>query len=309
MTSSNDISRAVEILHQGGLVVFPTETVYGLGADATQNHAVAKVYAAKGRPQFNPLIAHVASVDAAMALGQFDALSEKIAHAFWPGPITLVVPRRASCSVSLLASAGLDTIAIRVPAHSLALELLQAFGKPVVAPSANPSGRISPTSAQHVRDHMSVDLLLEGGDCAVGLESTVIRVMEDGPYLLRAGGIGRDTIEKTIGRRVMTPTRFDGKLHSPGQLESHYAPRAALRLDAAAPDTGEVFLGFGKYAHGAHTLSARGDLVEAAANLFRKLHELDALSPDVIAVAPIPKEGIGEAINDRLKRAAAPRST
>jgi L-threonylcarbamoyladenylate synthase len=308
MTSSNDISRAVGILLRGGLVAFPTETVYGLGADATQDQAVAKVYSAKGRPQFNPLIAHVASVDAAIALGDFDPLSETIARAFWPGPVTLVVPRAKLCSISLLASAGLETIAVRVPAHPVALELLKAFGRPVVAPSANPSGRISPTTAQHVKDHMSVDLVLDGGDCTVGLESTVVRVMEDGPYLLRAGGIAREAIEEVIGRRVMTPTRYDGALHSPGQLESHYAPRAGLRLNAAAPDAGEAFLGFGKYAHGAHTLSARGDLVEAAANLFRKLHELDALSPDMIAVAPIPHEGIGEAINDRLKRAAAPRS-
>jgi L-threonylcarbamoyladenylate synthase len=307
MTTSNDISRAVGILQRGGLVAFPTETVYGLGADATQDRAVAKVYAAKGRPQFNPLIAHVADTEAAMALGFFDPLSEKIARAFWPGPITLVVPRAKACAVSLLASAGLETIAVRVPAHPVALELLRAFGKPVVAPSANPSGRISPTSAQHVKDHMSVDMVLDGGECVVGLESTVIRVMEDGPYLLRAGGVAREAIEDVIARKVMNPTRFDGDLHSPGQLESHYAPRATLRLDAAAPDAGEIYLGFGEYAFGQHTLSAEGDIVEAAANLFRKLHELDQLTPDTIAVAPIPIKGIGEAINDRLKRAAAPR--
>jgi L-threonylcarbamoyladenylate synthase len=308
MTSSNDISRAVGILQNGGLVAFPTETVYGLGADATRDQAVANVYAAKGRPQFNPLIAHVADIEAAEALGVFDPLSEKIARAFWPGPVTLVVPRAATCPVSLLASAGLDTIAIRIPAHPVALELLQGFGKPVVAPSANPSGRISPTSARHVTDYMSVDMVLDGGDCVVGLESTVVRVMEDGPYLLRAGGVSRQAIEEVIGRRVMTPTRFDDQLHSPGQLESHYAPRAALRLNAAAPDAGEVYLGFGEHAFGQHTLSATGDIVEAAANLFRKLHELDQLAPDAIAVAPIPQKGIGEAINDRLKRAAAPRS-
>jgi L-threonylcarbamoyladenylate synthase len=307
MTSSNDISRAVALLQSGGLVAFPTETVYGLGADATLDHAVAKVYAAKGRPQFNPLIAHVADISAAKSLGDFDPLSEKIARAFWPGPVTLVVPRSVTCPVSLLASAGLDTIAIRIPAHPVALQLLHAFGKPVVAPSANPSGRISPTSAQHVKDHMSIDMVLDGGECAVGLESTVIRVMEDGPYLLRAGGTPREALEEIIGRRVMTPTQFDGDLHSPGQLESHYAPRATLRLDAAAPDAGEIYLGFGEYAFGPHTLSAAGDSVEAAANLFRKLHELDDLAPDAIAIAPIPQTGIGEAINDRLKRAAAPR--
>jgi L-threonylcarbamoyladenylate synthase len=309
MNFSNDISQAAQILRNGGLVAFPTETVYGLGADATRDLVVAKVYAAKGRPQFNPLISHVADIDAALALGVFDPLSEHIARAFWPGPVTLVVPRARDCAVSLLASAGLDTIAIRVPSHPLALNLLRAFDKPVVAPSANFSGQLSPTSARHVRDHLggSVDLVLDGGDCAVGLESTVIRVMEDGPYLLRAGGIARATIENVIGRQVMMPTRFDDGLHSPGQLDSHYAPRAEMRLNAAAPDAGEVFLGFGPYTYGNFSLSPHGDLVEAAANLFRMLHEIDALKPHAIAVAPIPRDGIGEAINDRLKRAAAPR--
>ncbi len=309
MNSSNPISKAVQVLQDGGLVAFPTETVYGLGADATQDHAVAKVYAAKGRPQFNPLISHVADIDAALALGKFDPLSEKLARALWPGPLTLVVPRADDCPVSLLASAGLDTIAIRVPSHPLALELLRAFGKPVVAPSANPSGQLSPTSAQHVRNNLGdkVDIILDGGACAVGVESTVVRVMDDGPYLLRVGGIAREELSDFLGRQVMTPTRFD-ELHAPGQLASHYAPRASLRLDAAAPDAGEIYLGFGPYANGPWSLSQSGNLVEAAANLFRMLHDIDALHPNAIAVAPIPNVGLGEAINDRLKRATAPRA-
>jgi L-threonylcarbamoyladenylate synthase len=308
MSSSNEISKAAEIVRSGGLVAFPTETVYGLGADATRDLAVARVYEAKGRPLFNPLIVHVMDLAAAKCLGQFDEASESLARAFWPGSLTLVVPRKASSPISMLASAGLDTIALRVPKHDIALALLRAVG-PVVAPSANPSGRISPTTAQHVRDGLGnrVDAVLDGGACAVGVESTVVRVMDNGPYLLRAGGIARTDIEHVIGRQLMTPTRFDDRLHSPGQLESHYAPHAALRLDAAFPDAGEIFIGFGAYDHGPYTLSAGGDVVEAAANLFRLLHQVDALGPSGIAVAPVPMTGLGEAINDRLKRAAAPR--
>jgi L-threonylcarbamoyladenylate synthase len=311
MTSPNEISYAADLLRAGELVAFPTETVYGLGADATHDSAVAKVYAAKGRPSFNPLIVHVAELKQAFALGRFDELSESLARHFWPGSLTLVVPRTEQSRVSLLASAGLDTIAIRIPQHPVALSLLRAFGGPLVAPSANLSGRISPTTAQHVRDGLGgrVALVLDGGACAVGVESTVVRVMEDGPYLLRAGGLARADIERVLGRQVMMPTQFDAEMHSPGQLESHYAPTALLRLDAAAPDAGEVYIGFGDYAHGPHSLSRRGDVVEAAAKLFRLLHEVDALHPVGIAVAPIPTHGLGEAINDRLKRAAAPRGT
>jgi L-threonylcarbamoyladenylate synthase len=308
MVSSNEISKAAEILRRGGLVAFPTETVYGLGADATSDLAVAKIYEAKGRPSFNPLIVHVTSLAEAKRLGRFDESSERLAREFWPGPLTLVVPRADDCPVSLLASAGLDTIALRVPQHDVALALLREFGKPVVAPSANPSGRISPTTAQHVRDGLGwkVDCTLDGGACAVGVESTVVRVMDDGPYQLRAGGVSREAIELVLDRKLMSPTRFD-ELHAPGQLASHYAPRAALRLESAFPDAGEVFLGFGNYAYGPYSLSPRGDLVEAAANLFRLLHEIDAAGADAIAVAPVPNHGLGEAINDRLKRAAAPR--
>jgi L-threonylcarbamoyladenylate synthase len=309
MISSNEISKAADVLRGGGLVAFPTETVYGLGADATDDLAVARVYEAKGRPSFNPLIVHVTDLSAAKRLGHFDESSESLARTFWPGPLTLVVPRTDDCNVSRLASAGLDTIALRVPKHDVALALLKSFGGPVVAPSANPSGRISPTTAQHVRDGLSgmIDVVLDGGSCAVGLESSVVRVIDGGPYLLRAGGIPREVLEQALGRKVMTPTRFNA-LHSPGQLASHYAPRAALRLDAAQPDAGEIYLGFGPYAYGPHSLSLHGDLTEAAANLFRMLHAIDALEPLAIAVAPIPEHGLGEAINDRLRRAAVPRT-
>ncbi len=310
MTSSNEIAEAAELLSAGELVVFPTETVYGLGADATSDLAVAKVYEAKGRPAFNPLIVHVAAIDQAFALGQFDATSKLLARTFWPGSLTLVVPRVEKSPVSRLASAGLNTIAIRIPLHPLAHALLAEFGGPVVAPSANMSGRISPTTVQHVLHGLNnrVALILDGGPCAVGVESTVVRVMEDGPYLLRAGGIASADIERVLGRRLMTPTRFDDELHSPGQLESHYAPQAMLRLDAALPDAGEIYIGFGAHAHGPYSLSPAGDVVEAAAKLFRLLHEVDALHPEGIAVAPIPGHGLGEAINDRLRRAAAPRA-
>ncbi len=304
MTTSNDIATAAALILQGGLVAFPTETVYGLGADATQDQAVAKIYAVKGRPQFNPLIAHVENVEVAFALGEFSGDALKLAARFWPGPLTLVVPRRKDCAVSLLASAGLPSLALRVPAHPIALELIRAVGRPLVAPSANPSGRISPTTAQHVRAGLKLDMILDGGPCAVGVESTVVSFI-DGPRLLRPGGLARDTIEGALGFALSDPAA-DGTLHSPGQLESHYAPNAAMRLNAEARLEGEIYLGFGAY-KSAHTLSHSGDVVEAAANLFRMLHELDERNPACIAVAPIPNTGLGEAINDRLKRAAAPR--
>lgn len=309
MTSPDEISCAAAHLKTGGLVAFPTETVYGLGADACNDAAVAQVFAAKGRPAFNPLIVHVATAAQAFRLGAFDPDSKRLAEAFWPGPLTLVVPRAEGCPVSRLASAGLDTLALRVPSHPMALDLLRDFGGPVVAPSANLSGRISPTSAQHVRNTLgAATIILDGGACAVGVESTVVRLMADGPYLLRAGGVSRDAIEQVLGRRLVTPTRFDAEFHSPGQLASHYAPQAALRLNAAYPEAGEIFIGFGGYAHGPHSLSRDGNIVEAAANLFRVLHEVDAVRPAGIAVAPIPSVGLGEAINDRLTRAAGPRT-
>lgn len=304
MTNAQDIATAAHLILAGGLVAFPTETVYGLGADATQDHAVAKIYASKGRPQFNPLIAHVVDVEAAYELAEFPADALKLAARFWPGPLTLVLPRRADCPVSLLASAGLPSLALRVPAHPIALELLRAVGRPVVAPSANPSGRISPTTAVHVRAGLSPDMILDGGPCAVGVESTVVSFI-DRPRLLRPGGLAREVIEDALGYRL-DDVETGGALHSPGQLESHYAPHAAMRLNAVKAEVGEIYLGFGA-SGGAYNLSPAGDVVEAAANLFRMLYELDAMKPERIAVAPILTVGLGEAINDRLKRAAAPR--
>jgi L-threonylcarbamoyladenylate synthase len=306
MISAKDISKAADLLLSGALVAFPTETVYGLGALATDDKAVARIYEAKGRPTFNPLISHVPDVEAAFALGEFSADALKLAARFWPGPLTLVVPRWSTCDVSLLASAGLPSLAIRVPQHPIALELLRAVGKPVVAPSANPSGRISPTTAQHVRDALGdkVSMILDGGPCAVGVESTVVSFLEGKATLLRPGGLAREIIEVALGFRLHDAE--DGVMHSPGQMESHYAPHAAMRLNAEGAMNGEAYLGFGKFG-GAHNLSLTGDVVEAAANLFRMLHELDAKKPERIAVAPIPMNGLGEAINDRLTRAAAPR--
>lgn len=309
MPNSREISKAAKLLRDGGLVAFPTETVYGLGADATSDAAVARIFAAKARPQFNPLISHVADIEAALALGVFPKQAEMLARQFWPGPLTLVVKRRRDCPVSLLASAGLDSIALRVPQHDVALALLAEVARPVAAPSANRSGRISPTTAEHVRQSLGavVDLVLDGGPCAVGLESTVVQFLDGKARLLRPGGLQRDVLEQAMGSRFVEASD-GGPLHGPGQLESHYAPQAALRLNALSPLLGEVYVGFGEYGRGATSLSTSGDLQEAAANLFRILHEVDALGSSMIAVAPIPDTGLGEAINDRLRRAAAPRS-
>jgi L-threonylcarbamoyladenylate synthase len=304
------VTRAAKALIEGRLVAFPTETVYGLGADATQDRAVAQVFAAKGRPSFNPLIVHVASLDEAVALGEFDSEASELAKLFWPGPLTLVVPRRKGCPVSLLASAGLSTVALRVPKHPLAQALLKAARRPVVAPSANPSGRISPTTAAHVKEGLGekVGVILDGGPSAIGLESTIVGFRNGRATLLRPGGLAREDIEKALGRKLASSG--DAKRPSaPGQLESHYAPRAKLRLNATAAQEGEAYLAFGDAPEAQFNLSRQGDLIEAAANLFRLLHELDATGSEVIAVAPVPGHGLGEAINDRLKRAAAPRSS
>jgi L-threonylcarbamoyladenylate synthase len=304
-----DIAAAAEALRRGELVAFPTETVYGLGADAGNDQAVARVYAAKGRPAFNPLITHVPSAAAAFRLGEFSPEAQALAETFWPGPLSLVVRRATGCPVSLLASSGLDSIAIRVPAHPVALALLEAAGRPVVAPSANPSGRISPTTAEHVRRHLKdkVAVVLDGGRCRVGVESSVVSLLADGPRLIRHGGVPRTDIERCLGHAILVETHA-ARPHAPGQLLSHYAPHAELRLNAEAPRQGEAYLGFGPlHARGPWTLSASGDLVEAAANLFRLLHEIDATGISGIAVAPVPHHGLGEAINDRLQRAAAPR--
>jgi L-threonylcarbamoyladenylate synthase len=302
----SDIDKAAEIIRSRGLVAFPTETVYGLGADATNDLAVAKIYAAKGRPSFNPLIAHVENVEQAFDLAVFSADALTLAAQFWPGPLTLVFPRKEGCKVSLLASAGLPSIALRVPRHPLALELIRAVGRSIVAPSANASGRISPTTAQHVRDGLGakVDMILDGGPCAVGLESTIVSFLDETPRLLRAGGLSREGIEQALGRKLEGASA--GPIHAPGQLESHYAPSAQLRLNAKSFHAGEAQLGFGRL-DAPLNLSRKGDVVEAAANLFAMLHQLDASAPKVIAVAAIPMQGLGEAINDRLRRAAAPR--
>ena len=303
-----EISLAAQALRAGELVAFPTETVYGLGANAGNDRAVARIYAAKGRPSFNPLIIHAGDQLAAEQLGIFSVEARRLAAAFWPGPLTLVVPRAADCPVSLLASAGLPSIALRVPAHPMALALLKAAGLPLAAPSANRSGGLSPTSADHVRAAFGsgVSVILDGGPCAVGLESTIVALTGGPPRLLRAGGVPGEAIEALLGQPLAAAVAGSAP-QAPGQLASHYAPRARLRLNATAPEPGERFIGFGPSdpAHG--NLSATGDLIEAAANLFSLLHALDASGANAIAVAPVPGHGLGAAINDRLTRAAAPR--
>lgn len=304
-------ARAAEILRAGGLVAMPTETVYGLAADATNPRAVARLFEAKGRPRFNPLISHVADLEKAMAEGLFSPLAEMLARRFWPGPLTLALPAAPVGRISELARAGLPTVALRMPAHRAARVLIDRCGVPLAAPSANPSGEPSPTTAQHVADGLGgrIDLILDGGPCAVGLESTVIAVEGQRATLLRPGGLARAEIEAVAGPLAAPDERHTGggaAPASPGMLLRHYAPRAALRLNAAAAEPGEAFLGFGPGpASGAAglNLSPSGDLREAAANLFAHLRALDA-AHGRIAVAPVPETGLGEAINDRLRRAA-----
>jgi L-threonylcarbamoyladenylate synthase len=309
MIKASDILAAAHLLQNGGLVAFPTETVYGLGADATSDKGVARIFAAKQRPQFNPLISHVHEADAAFQLGTFSKEAETLAARFWPGPLTLVVERRKDCPVSLLCSAGLSSIALRVPNHPIALELLRTVGRPLAAPSANLSGRISPTTADHVRKGLggAVDMVLDGGASGVGVESTVVQFDGAKATLLRSGGITREEIEAVLGQKLQNVSAAATALHGPGMLESHYAPRAALRLNALSPKIDEAYLSFGTCQSGPWNLSPSGNLQEAAANLFNMLHAIDDSSPELIAVAPIPMTGLGEAINDRLQRAAAPR--
>lgn len=298
------IANASSALKDGKLVAFPTETVYGLGADARDDGAVAAIYAAKGRPSFNPLIVHVANISAAKNYCEWSDKAQILADCFWPGPLSLVLPLREKHGLSPLVTAGLDTIAIRVPAHQAARALLTAFGGPVAAPSANPSGRISPTTAQHVADGLAgkVDVIVDAGHCAVGLESTILGLVER-PVLLRPGGIPAEEIEALLGEPLQTAK--SGEITAPGQLQSHYAPGAPVRLNATSALPDEVLLGFGDVNCDLN-LSPSGDLTEAAAALFGALHDLDALGKP-IAVVPIPETGIGMAINDRLRRAAAPR--
>ncbi len=305
-----NIAKAAQVLRDGGLVAFPTETVYGLGGDATQDSAVEKIYAAKGRPSFNPLIVHVGGVDWVADIAQPDARFDSLVRAFWPGPLTLVLNRHTQCAVSKIVSAGRDSIAVRMPDHPVAHDLLMATQRPLAAPSANRSGFMSPTEAAHVLTSLDAlpEMIIDGGQCRVGLESTVLDLTQTTPAILRPGSITREQIEAVIG-----PVSFgrDDPLapKSPGQLASHYAPGLPVRLNATEVNAGEVLVGFGPV-KGALTLSLAGDLAEAAANLFAVLRQADNTTLyNGIAVAPVPELGVGLAINDRLRRAAEPRNT
>jgi L-threonylcarbamoyladenylate synthase len=320
------LARAADLLRHGELVAFGTETVYGLGADAIDNHAVASVFAAKGRPHFNPLICHYPDADAAFAHVVDLPAARLLAAALWPGPLTLVLPRRIACPVALLAGAGLDTLAVRVPAHPVALALLRAVGRPVAAPSANRSGQVSPTTAEHVLAGLDgrIAAVLDSGPCPIGVESTVLDLTGPRPFLLRPGGVTREALEAVIGQvqTGVTPAAAEQSrglrspgLRSPGLLVSHYAPTLPVRLDADAVGPHEALLAFGRPLPGAGAvfqLSAAGDPIEAAANLFAGLRALDVqgarLGLTRIAAMPVPPHGLGSAINDRLQRAAAPRT-
>lgn len=314
--NAETLALASDILAKGGAVAFPTETVYGLGADATNPAAVARIFAAKGRPHFNPLISHVPNQEAAFALGIFNSAAKRLAEAFWPGPLTLVVPISPVCSVCELARAGLASIAIRVPAHPVAETLLKAFGKPIVAPSANRSGHVSPSLASHVMGDLAgrIDLVIDAGATGLGLESTILACLSETPTLLRPGSITREMAAAIVGQLDEVLSQSEAAPLAPGQLASHYAPRAHLRLNAVDIRPGEAALLFGPahmpgqdQAVQSANLSFAGNLLEAAANLYAMLRLMDASGAQGIAVAPIPVEGLGEAILDRLRRAAAPR--
>lgn len=309
--TGSGVAEAARLLGAGQLVAFPTETVYGLGADARNGTAVAAIFEAKGRPSFNPLIVHVADLEMAQELGIFTPLAMKLAKAFWPGPLTLVLTRSPFCLASDLVSAGLSTIAVRMPEGDLATTLLKEAGCPIAAPSANRSGEVSPTEASHVFEDMRgrIAAVLNGGPCRVGLESTVIGFDGDTPVLLRHGGLAREEIERVSGPLALH-TEAE-RPSSPGQLLHHYAPRALVRLDAASPRDGEAFLAFGESPHSDGpllNLSPDRNLKEAATNLFSFMRQLDSQGAATIAVARIPEDGLGAAINDRLRRAAEPRS-
>lgn len=310
----NIAAAAARRLAAGELVVLPTETVYGLAADASNGEAVARLYAAKGRPAFNPLISHVADREMADTHGAFDASASKLAEAFWPGPLTLVVPRRPASTICDLVTAGLDTVGLRLPDAPVARDIARLLGSPFAAPSANRSGRISPTTAEAAIEELgeAVALVIDAGPCRVGLESTIVACVGTDPVLLRPGGISRNDIEAVLGRSLSASAPHDpGRPQAPGMLASHYAPNAQVRLEAREVAPGEALLTFGpRPPAGAGdaamilNLSETGDLTEAAANLFTCLRRLDASGADIIAVSPIPDEGLGEAINDRLRRAA-----
>lgn len=307
-----NLQTAAEVLRAGGLVAFPTETVYGLGADATNDKAVARIFSAKGRPRFNPLICHYPDVKAMASSVVLDERAEALARAFWPGALTLVLPRADHCPASLLCSAGLSSLAVRIPALEAARELLSMVGRPVAAPSANRSGKISPTRAEHVLEELAgrVEVILDGGPCPIGVESTVVSLLDERPLLLRPGGITAEELAEVLGEELLLPGSQDS-ITSPGMLSSHYAPESRLRLDAETVEPGEALLAFGPSplpgAAVQINLSPSGDLEEAAARLFAALRSLDASGVDTIAVMPIPEQGLGRAINDRLRRAAAPR--
>lgn len=306
------LGEAAAILTQGGLVAFPTETVYGLGADARNDQAVASIFAAKNRPQFNPLIVHVRDLESAATYAEFDDRARALAALHWPGPLTMVLPRRADCGLSLLVSAGLDTVALRVPGHSTAQALLSAFDGPIAAPSANASGAVSPTRAEHVAQSLGdkVDLIIDDGPCAIGLESTVVDVSGETICVLRHGAVTLEDLNAEFGTVADATGDADGATKSPGMLARHYATNQPLRLDAKSAAPNEAYLAFGDHAptNAAATknLSPSGDLTEAAANLFALLRALDQPQYAAIAVAPIPDRGLGRAINDRLRRAATP---
>jgi L-threonylcarbamoyladenylate synthase len=336
--SPDSIAAAADLLAEGGLVAFPTETVYGLGGDATRERVVARIFAAKGRPRFNPLIVHLSPGWPAEEIAIMDERAKRLAAKFWPGALTLVLTRAPGCPIALLASAGLDTVALRMPAHPIAQALLKKVHLPIAAPSANPSGRLSPTEAAHVVELLGdkVDLILDGGKCPGGLESTVIDLSVREARILRPGLVTAEKISAVLGEPIAivnaaasaAPPPRDGddalapnnnaaeiisdeEIKSPGMLASHYAPKKPLRLNADVARPGEAFLAFGpnppRSILASLNLSPAGDLVEAAANLFAYLHRLDASQAHTIAVMPIPEDGIGAAINDRLRRAAAPR--
>ena len=313
------VAASARCLSQGGLVAFPTETVYGLGADAANPLAIARLYQAKCRPAFNPLIAHVGDIEAARRIARFDATALLLAQVFWPGPLTLVLPKTSDCAVADLATAGLDTIAVRVPAHPIARAILRAFGRAVVAPSANLSGHVSPTTAAHVQGDLDgrIDLIVDGGPVEVGVESSIVGCF-DQPMLLRPGGLARSEIERVLGRTLKQLPEDgggdSGQPLAPGMLASHYAPRTPVRLNATRIEPGEVVLAFGpasvpgmEAAAVIMNLSPRSNVVEAAAHLFGYLRTLDARGARGIAVMPVPHHGLGEAINDRLRRAAVGR--
>lgn len=310
LANHESIEQAALLIRKGRLVGVPTETVYGLAADAGNDVAVAQIYETKGRPQFNPLIVHVASLEQAREYVEFTPLAEALAKAFWPGPLTLVLPRRKEAAVSYLVSAGLDTIAIRCPDHPVMRKLIEVSGCPLAAPSANPSNRISPTRAQHVYEGFKGSrepaVILDGGPCLVGLESTVVDASGSSAVILRPGGLSREAIQVVCS---VADAKLGGDIKSPGMLAKHYSPRHKMRLNVVDVKPGEALLAFGPDPLPGSllslNLSASGDLVEAAANLFSMLHQLDAIECEAIAVMEIPQSGLGVAINDRLVRAAA----